>query len=196
MFDNAKLTSDSVERQLGRNIRLFRQALGLTLTAVARASGMSKGYLSALETGRSAPSVASLVRIAKALDVDVGKLFDGSPADDSLVIVRESARQIARRAGALEGLTYELLAHLKANKLMEPFMIDVAPTRHEYALFDHLGQEFLFVISGTVDFQYKGEGQLLRRGDAAYFDASIPHGVRAYRRRPARLLSVICSARR
>jgi transcriptional regulator with XRE-family HTH domain len=195
MLSITKHAAPVLEGELGRNIRRIRKDRRLTLDDLAQLTGTSKGYLSAIENGKVAPSVASLVRISQALGVEVGTFFNTESAQQSFVIVRKGERKAVRRGGALRGLVYEFLAHPKANKIMEPFIIAVAPTRSRYALFEHPGQEFILVLEGILDFRYNDERHLLRAGDAAYFDASAPHGARAYRRTPAKVLSVICSVK-
>ncbi|MFD0476490.1 helix-turn-helix domain-containing protein [Nonomuraea thailandensis] len=61
--------SPGLEQEIGATIREARRRAGITMTALASATGLSQAFLSHLETGRSAPSVATLYRLAQALNV-------------------------------------------------------------------------------------------------------------------------------
>jgi DNA-binding XRE family transcriptional regulator len=76
---NPRLTSgtrrtNGVSR-LGKNVRRWRIAAGLTQTAVAKRSGMNRSYLSHLESGRRKPTLATLERLAKTLKVTPGSFL-------------------------------------------------------------------------------------------------------------------------
>ena len=62
--------------QLGRIVRRLRIAAGLTQTALAKRSGMDRSYLSNLESGHRKPTVATLERLAKTLEVTLGAFFE------------------------------------------------------------------------------------------------------------------------
>jgi DNA-binding XRE family transcriptional regulator len=68
--------SNGVSR-LGKNVRHWRIAAGLTQTAVAKRSGMNRFYLSRLESGHRNPTLATLERLAKTLKVTPGAFFEG-----------------------------------------------------------------------------------------------------------------------
>jgi transcriptional regulator with XRE-family HTH domain len=65
-----------VERQLGKRIAQLRIAAGLSQEALAAKSRYSTEFISLVERGKNAPSVAGLARIAKALGVEIKELFD------------------------------------------------------------------------------------------------------------------------
>jgi DNA-binding XRE family transcriptional regulator len=79
MAENPHHTSRTTHRkdaaQLGRNVRRFRVAAGLTQTALAKRSGMNRSYLSNLESGRRNPTLATLERLAKNLEVMPGSFL-------------------------------------------------------------------------------------------------------------------------
>ncbi|AEC21491.1 transcriptional regulator, Cro/CI family protein [Pusillimonas sp. T7-7] len=167
-------------------------ARGLTLDALAEKSGFTKGYLSKLENGKSTPPIASLARIARALGHDLNYFFvdPGEPqqgSDESLhalvSVVHHWERKPITRGGSGFGYDYVSLAHKKARKHMEPFIFTFPSEVDIDTYFEHPGEEFVYIMSGEVEFQIKINGVLkrwtLEPGDSLYFESRLPHRGRA-----------------
>jgi len=90
----------------------------------------------------------------------------------------------------LYGYSYESLAPDKADRLMEPFIVTLVPTDIE-EFSTHTGQEFLYVLEGEAKVQVGEHADLLKPGDAAYYDSSQPHFVRCAGTTPAKVLAVL-----
>ena len=82
------------------------------------------------------------------------------------------------------------LAPEKANRVMEPFMITRVPSGVT-ELSSHDGQEFIFVLEGEIRAQVMGQVEVLRPGDAVYYDSSNPHLVKCAGEKPAKILAVL-----
>jgi mannose-6-phosphate isomerase-like protein (cupin superfamily) len=80
-----------------------------------------------------------------------------------------------QRGGSAFGYDYIGLALKRINKRMDPFIFTFPPRIDKHVFFEHRGEEFLFVLSGTIEFQVGDERFTLRKGDSVYFDASVPH---------------------
>lgn len=79
---------------------------------------------------------------------------------------------------------------------MEPFLVEFKRTRVEkLAYLSHEGEEFLYLIDGTLEFRTKEEIHILNVGDSVYFDSSIPHAYRSLERRNSKALVVVYSKR-
>jgi transcriptional regulator with XRE-family HTH domain len=167
----------TVGSALGRRIASLRAARGMTLDALARATGFTKSYLSKIENARKVPPIGSLSRVAVALETDIARFFDtGAGARDAGVcVVRASERRPVVRGGSAFGYDYLSLAYRKHDKKMEPFIFTFPPKIDSHVFFDHGGEEFLFVLKGRIEFQVGGERWVLREGDSLYFDSHIPH---------------------
>ena len=158
-----------------------RRQRGLTLEALASRTGLTKSYLSKIERRQSTPSIAVALKVAKALDVDVGRLFSDEAAQEKITV---------DRAGKHSGQRYRVLASGLLGKSMSPFV--VRPTRgpaddpHP----EHAGQEFVFVHAGTIELDYGDQTITLDIGDNAYFDASVSHKIRAVGAAPAQVVVV------
>src|SRR5215216_2267925 len=84
---------------VAREIRAHREARGLSLTAAARRAGLSKTILATIESGAGNPSLDTLARIARALDVSVGTLLAEDDPVRSKLIRRDSGEWISFESG-------------------------------------------------------------------------------------------------
>jgi len=178
---------------LGERIRKAREMRGLTLEDLSSRTGLSAETLERVESGRATHPLGALVRVGKALEMQMGH-FISTGVDRPMSVVRaESRPRIARRsqkASEQYGYVYESLAPEKANRLMEPFLVTMTPTEFEETS-SHDGQEFLFVLEGEISVRVDEEVEVLRRGDSVYYDSSHPHLVKCHGKEPAKILAMI-----
>jgi len=181
------------ELKIARKIRQIRLQNRHTLDEIARRTGFTKSYLSMVELGKKSPPIASLSKIAKALDVDIAAFFEQKRPEDQFILVRKNERKAVVRDGTIFGYRYESIAPTKRRKKMEPFIITLPSHSREGDLFDHEGEELLYVLEGKTNFFYGGKKYLLKEGDCIYFDSSIPHRGEGLGKKPAKALVVIYS---
>jgi len=184
------------ELNLGEKIKTLRQRRGMSLQQMADQSSLSKPLLSQIESEVVAPPVATLLKISKALNVNIGYFFQTEESGKRAVIVRKNERkQVFRRIhedASKVGYYYEALAYPKVDKHMEPFQVQFEVKKKEDLLFfTHQGEEFVFVLEGQLEFNYENETFLLEAGDSLYFDSSLPHAFRAMGRKNALAIDVI-----
>jgi quercetin dioxygenase-like cupin family protein len=75
---------------------------------------------------------------------------------------------------------------------MEPFLIDIAPSRNvDFILSTHEGEEFIYVLEGIVEINYGKHTYVLEEGDSIYYDSIVAHHVHAYNGSPSRILGVV-----
>jgi transcriptional regulator with XRE-family HTH domain len=188
--------SDPVELAIGSRLRKIRKMRGLTLDALAAEIGLTKGYLSKVETGRKVPPIATLARVARALQTDVATLLQGGAGAEKAVttgisLMRANERHQVVRGGSAFGYDYQALAHHIDAKHMEPFIFTFPAQILREVFFEHEGEEMIFVLSGTVEFQIGKETYELSPGDCIYFDSAIPHRGRGVKG-DAKAVVVIC----
>jgi transcriptional regulator with XRE-family HTH domain len=153
----------------GQRFRRLRIRRGLSLAQVAKATGVSVGFLSALERGQMRASVATLRRIARFYRTNILSLFE--TAGDNPRLVRPSQRKILE---ATPEVRMELLAW--GNTVMEPHLFRVKPGGTSGESYSHEGEEFLHVLRGDFEIWLKnGEHYHLKPGDSLYFESSTPH---------------------
>jgi transcriptional regulator with XRE-family HTH domain len=184
------------ELNLGQKIKTLRQRKGLSLQQIAEKTNLSVPLLSQIEGEVVAPPVATLLKISKALNVNIGYFFQEEESGKRAVVVRKNERkQIFRRIHedpSKIGYYYESLAYPKADKHMEPFQVKFEVKKKEDLIFfNHKGEEFLFVLEGQLEFNYENEIFTLEPGDSLYFDSGFPHAFRALGRKNALAIDVI-----
>jgi transcriptional regulator with XRE-family HTH domain len=181
---------------LGQKIKNLRQKKGLTLQEVAEKASLSEPVLVQIEGEVVAPPVATLLKIARALNVNIGYFFQDQDAEKRAVIVpRNERKKVFRRIHeepSKVGYYYESLAYPKADKHMEPFHVTFEVKKKEDLIFfNHKGEEFIYVLDGQLEFNYEDETYALGTGDSLYFDASLPHAFRAVGKKPALAIDII-----
>jgi transcriptional regulator with XRE-family HTH domain len=189
-----------VELAIGRRLRKIRKMKDLTLDVLAAEIGLTKGYLSKVETGQKVPPIATLARVARALQTDVATLLQGDKgaeeaATTGISLIRANERHQVVRGGSAFGYDYQALAHHIGSKHMEPFIFTFPAQILREVFFEHEGEEMIFVLSGMVEFQIGKESYELTPGDCIYFDSAIPHRGRGVKG-DAKALVVICPSRR
>jgi len=178
---------------LGQRIREAREMRELTLEDLSSRTGISVDTLERFESGHTTPPLGALIRVGRALEMQMGA-FISTGVDRPISVVRaESRPKIARRtqkAAEQYGYVYESLAPEKINRLMEPFLVTMTPTAFD-ELSCHDGQEFLFVLEGEISVRVEEEVEVLRAGDSVYYDSSKPHLVKCHGKEPAKILAMI-----
>ncbi len=181
---------------LGFHLRRLRLTAGRTLAEVADAAGCSKGHLSKVESALAMPSIALLSRLADVYGIDPGAILSAAGTPRPMSLVRAGERLSLTRDGAERGYGYEAIAHLKADRWVEAYVIELTPEAAGGAPFRHPGQELFYVLEGEVMFTYDGERSLLLPGDCLLFDADREHRGDAHGGQAARALAVIVPPQR
>lgn len=154
---------------IGDRLRKLRLDRGDSLARVAKATGVSVGFLSALERGHMSASVSTLRRLARFYHLNILALFDPSQSNPGRV--RPTERKIL---DAGRGVRMELLSW--GNTVMEPHLFRVAPGAGSGESYSHEGEEFLFILQGCLEIELEGgEHHRLEEGDSFYFESSTQH---------------------
>ena len=188
--------SDVRKLKLGEKIRELRLKRSRTLREVAETTGLSIPLLSQVENNAVSPPVATLLRIAKALEVGISYFFREEESRERAVVVRKHERKKTFRPIQTQhgdsGYKYEALAYTKNSKHMEPFWVEFEPKKKEATSYlRHRGEEFIFLFRGRLAFHYDQQEIILDPGDSLYFESDVPHGFRALRGRKAQAIVVV-----
>jgi transcriptional regulator with XRE-family HTH domain len=164
---------------LGARVRELRKSRGWTLEQAAVQAGLARSTLSKIENGQMSPTYEALKKLAQGLSITVPQLF--TPPQQA----KASGRLAVTKAGegtaqATATYEHELLATTLTTKRMLPYRATVRA--RDLAEFDgwvrHDGEEFLYVLTGMIRLYTEFYAPLdLRRGDSAYYDASMGHNV-------------------
>jgi transcriptional regulator with XRE-family HTH domain len=180
---------------LGKKIRDLRKKSGLVLQNLSDRTGLSKPLLSQIEQELVSPPIATLLKISKALQVSISFFFQDGDPEEKVVLVRSDESKVidSRYFGREEsGYYYEALAFKKSKKNMEPFLVEFKRKKIEkLSYFSHEGEEFLYVLQGTLEFRTEDRHYVLDPGDSLYFESSIPHAYRAIGKSHAKALTVV-----
>ena len=177
---------------LGQRVRALRKERGLSLNAAAKQAGLARSTQSKIENGLMSPTYEAVKKLATGLKISVPQLFTPPTAS------RVSGRMAVTRGdetGQLITSTYEhaLMAGKLSKKAMLPYQTRVrARSMDEFdGWVRHDGEEFLYVLTGVVRlFTEFYEPVELRRGESAYYDASMGHNVISLSQEDATLLWV------
>jgi len=186
------MTDDSyIESQLedfGSRLKSLRDGRGWTLEELSERSGLSKPYLSRLETADRQPSIAAVLTIARVFSVPVGSLLEDSSPRESCVVVR--GKTLAIRSS--NGLTYAPLSNAARFANLQPLKLTVSRNRAGSEQYQHEGEEWVYVLGGRLRITVAGTDHELEPGDAAHFDSRQPHRLTALGNKDAEVIVVAC----
>jgi quercetin dioxygenase-like cupin family protein len=140
------------------------------------------------------PPLGTIIKLAKALEMKMGYFISGHE-DLPYTIVRKNDRKLVSRYDAQRsdkyGYEFTSLAPYKKNRHMEPFIVKLEPTDIEEERSTHDGQEFIYVLEGSMEVRLGEEVHLLQPGDAIYYDSTVPHLVKCHGKETTRILAVL-----
>ena len=154
---------------LGSHLKMLREERGYTLKQTAEISGLSIGFISQVERGQTDPSLSSLKKLAGALGVKLGDLFDQDTA--AHVLVKSGEGNILR----IDSAVYCELLATSLSKAMEPMIKYISPGGESGLVDPHAGEEFIWIIEGTLQLMLGDTTYLLQKGDSVYFQSNQTH---------------------
>jgi transcriptional regulator with XRE-family HTH domain len=169
---------------LGQRIREMRAGRGLTLTALADETGLSTGLISQVERGLSDPSLETLRRIAKVLDVPIFSLFQ-QDGGTSVQVVQRSRRREVRSPD--QDIVYSRIS--PGHGRLEVLHGRLGPGSASAAEpWSHPSEECVLVLSGAMIVEVSGSDYELGEGDSCYLDSTLPHRYRNPHPAPAEFI--------
>ena len=181
---------------LGSKVRELRLQKRYTLQDVAAKTGLSKPFLSQIENDHVVPPVATLLKLARALNVGLAYFFQDEAGIDKITVTRRHERvRVEKRPHHRKGevdYVYEALDTKKANKQMEPFMVEFpVQESSEMVFMNHEGEEFLHVLEGKLEFRSVDRVEVLGAGDSIYFESDLSHSFRCLGEEPTKAIVVV-----
>ncbi|HVZ04360.1 helix-turn-helix domain-containing protein [Hyphomicrobium sp.] len=182
----------TLEQAIGNQVRHHRKHAGLTVAELAVAAQISPGMLSKIENGQISPSLSTLQMLAAALNIPLTALFASFEQRRDCSYVKSGEGVVIRRRGTKVGHQYQLLGHsLDGDVVVEPYLITLSDDAVPYTGFQHEGVEFIFMLSGEIEYAHADRSYLLSPGDAILFDSAAPHGPARLIKTPMTYLSII-----
>jgi len=187
-------TDKEIILKVGESVKAIREKKGLSLEDISQRTGLEVDSLAEIEKGEMSPPLGTIIKLAKALEMKMGYFISGHE-DLPYTIVRKNDRKLVSRYDAQRsdkyGYEFTSLAPYKKNRHMEPFIVKLEPTDIEEERSTHDGQEFIYVLEGSMEVRLGEEVHLLQPGDAIYYDSTVPHLVKCQGKETTRILAVL-----
>lgn len=177
--------------QIAERIKALRTINGLSPESLALHLQISIKEYEAIETGKSDISVALLLKLSQKLNIEFGALLTGeNPKLHQYSIVRKGHGVQVER---MRQYKYESLAYNFIHKKAEPFLVIAEPSSEDLPLSynAHPGQEFNYILEGSLTVYFEDHAIELNEGDSIYFDSSHKHAMKARNGKPVRFLAMI-----
>lgn len=163
--------------ELGKNIKYYRKRKNISLQSLANDVEVSSSFLSQIENGKNEPSLTTLKKIAGCLDVTVSTLL-GENENVRQKLIKHSNRH--KLTNLWEGINIEFLSAIDEENIMEACIHEVGDSKicdsHCSLPYSHAGQEFFFVLEGTIVLSVEEEILYLECGDSYYLsDCNMRH---------------------
>jgi transcriptional regulator with XRE-family HTH domain len=160
------------ELELGRRLRRLRESRDLSMKSLAARAGVSESFVSQVERGMANPSVASLRRLAEALETSVGSLFEDHGGADRLLKASERARLVHPQRR-----WEDFIVTPRASKKLQVILsvIEAGEGSGEEPYAHDSDEECVIVLKGSLEFRVGDDSYLLEEGDSLVFESRIPH---------------------
>ena len=152
----------------------------------AEKTGQSPEFISQVENDEVVPAVSFLLRLARALDVDPGTFLR---EEEKTAILDQRAQAFVKRT---KNYFYRTLTPGAENEHLRAFMVTIeAKQTHKPVAYKHEGEEFVYVMAGTVELTLGNRPHLLKTGESLNFNSEIPHKLKSIGNEETRCLVVL-----
>ena len=176
---------------IANRIRARRRQLSLTLDDLSSKAGLDKGFLSRVERGQKLPSIGTLMRIAKALDIQMAQLFGEITAPDAITVIRRD-RGTQPPAKAASATTFDVILPPDGRRRLSAYLI--TPDKEDTPeAADHPGDELIYVLSGSLTVTFADRTVELDAGDCVHFDGHLKHRIRRTSRTAVQAVVIVAT---
>lgn len=161
--------------EIGKKIKELRVAKGLTQEELADRSELSKGFISQLERDLTSPSIATLMDILQCLGTTVSEFFREEP-DEQIVFRGED--YFEKIDSELGNKTEWIIPNAQKN-MMEPIRLTLEPGGSTYRDLPHEGEEFGYVLKGSIRIHIGRRTYTAKKGESFYFTPHSEHYIEA-----------------
>ena len=181
---------------VSEKIRTIMNDRNISIQDLSQRSGLTEGAINIVLKSDKIPSLAPLIKIARGLGVRPGTFLDDSEQLGPVIYRKNDDSQPASFSSQLSEqnshLAFYSLAGNKSGRHFEPFLIDIFPSENkDVTLSSHEGEEFLYVLSGSINISYGNEIHTLNQGDSIYYDSIVDHLVSSANNQSAKILAVV-----
>lgn len=181
---------------IGKKILTLCADKNISMEELAARSTLKSDQLDRILNSDTIPSLTPLIKIARALGVRLGTFLDDSTELGAVVhrqkVQNEPVTFSSQLSANNSHLDFFSLAANKVGRAMEPFIIEVkTPSDQKPVLSSHEGEEFLYVLEGSIKVNYGQEVHILNAGDSIYYDSIVEHLVTSNGEETAKILAVV-----
>jgi len=179
------MASRKKPQPIGKKLMGLRKKKKLTLKHLGNETGLATKYISSVEKGEITPPVSVLLQLSRALEID-----------SSILLREEKERDRKKKSDdyqkRTEAYTYETLTPEARHKHLKAFKVFIDPkSAHKGVSYQHLGEEFQYVLKGKIEVMVGENKNVLGPGDCLHFNSSISHKLRNISLEKAELLVVL-----
>jgi transcriptional regulator with XRE-family HTH domain len=182
LVDEQSVTAEAAEefiegKRIGDRIKFLRQRKQMGLVELGRHTGLSASFLSQLETGRVVPTLRNLARIAMVFSKDMSYFFE--PERPELFRIQRASDRLKLPQTGVEhpGYYFESLGQVPADQTVTPYVAEFLPANDKRVpkAHRHAGNEFLYMLSGSLKLEHDSRVDVIDEGDAVFFNADAIH---------------------
>ena len=188
--DDGRLNS-TLGQIIGGHVRTYRLQASLTTGSLAELADLSKAMVSKIENAKTSPSLATLERLAHALQIPLTAFFRGLDEEyEALLIPAGGGPKTIAEHGRLKH-EYEFLGSNRGEyRRMEPMLVTLKTQAEVFPLFQHPGTEWIYMVAGEMEYGSGNSRYRLKHGDSLQFHGHVTHGPTKLLRLPVRFLSI------
>ncbi len=183
-------------KNVGEKITSIRTQKSISISELAERCGFSSEMMAKIEENESIPSLGHLIKVARALGVRLGTFLDDMDQLGPVITrngeLKKGTSFSNNETSAKWNLNFFPLATDKSGRHMEPFIVEIS--RQSSSVFSqssHEGEEFIYVLSGSIEIRYGKSIYFLSQGDSIYYDSVVDHLVSTTDETPAKVLAVV-----
>ncbi len=184
-----------MRKYVGERIQKLREAQGLSRERVSYLAGVPVESIEEYENGRAVPSIGVVIKISRVLGFKAeGMLQGGATVSEAITICRAGESLAGEQGDTDQSYGYSSLTRPgTGGHIMAPFLLSFDPKTPAGPPIHHDGQEFVYILEGSIELYYDGKTHTLNQGDSAYIDASKPHTFHGVGESIARMIAVVSS---
>ncbi len=174
------------DKSFGAKVRAMREAHGMSVIDMSKATGKSPEFIGQVESGEVTPSVSFLLSLARALGVDPSAFL----TDEEKTKLKDARSQAFQTR--TQNYSYQTLTPGASNEHLRAFMITIEPkSAHKPVAYKHEGEEFIFILEGELELRLGEKVHHLKPGENIHFDSEIPHKLKSLSDDPTKCLVIL-----
>lgn len=177
------METEDINIKIGQKIKNLRNQNGLTQQELADRTELTKGYISQLERGQVAPSVATLLDLIECLGSSASDFFKETETEQVVFHVQNYFEKIDD-----EGNSIQWTVPAAQKNKMEPLLVEIGPKGSLPEDKPHDGEEYGYVIEGKIYLHLGDQIYTVEKGESFYFEAKKEHYIENPESRKAKLI--------